>query len=75
MPVAAVERGKSVLVAKDLVFQVADHDFCKLSLTPSVTLEPNIPASIDGSFYEGKVYIALKENCFEPSSSLRHLAE
>ena len=34
MPVAAVERGKSVLVAKDLTYQVADHDFCKLSLSP-----------------------------------------
>ena len=75
MPVAAVERGKSVLVATDVVYAVADHDFCKLSLTPSVTLQANIPESIDGSFYEGKVSISLKENCFEPSSNLRHLAE
>ena len=75
MPVATVERGKSVHVAKDLVYEVADHDFCKISLAPSVTLKAKIPESIEGSFYEGKVLAALKENCFEPSSSFRHLAE
>ena len=67
--------GKCVLVAKDIVYAVADHDFCKLSLASSVTLQANIPESIDGCFYEGKVSISLEENCFEPFSNLRHLAE
>ena len=30
-PVAAAERGKRVLVRKDEVFEVADHDFTKFS--------------------------------------------
>ena len=50
-PVASVDRGKSVLVAKGLTFEVADHDFCKISMTRSVTLKVNIP---EDSFYQGK---------------------
>ena len=29
-PVAAVERGKQVIVGKDQSFEIADHDFCKI---------------------------------------------
>ena len=54
---------------------VADHDFTRLSLTPSVALHLNLPEDIEGSFYDGSVYITLKENCFEPSTPLRHIAE
>ncbi|XP_013398537.1 uncharacterized protein LOC106165011 [Lingula anatina] len=50
-PVAAVDRGKSVLVARDNVFAVADHDFTKLKITPSVTLVCDIPESVSDSFY------------------------
>ena len=39
LPVASVERGKSVLVAHDQIYQCADHDFTKFSLTPSVTFD------------------------------------
>ena len=31
-------------------------------------MQANIPESIDGSFYAGKVSISLRENCFEPSN-------
>lgn len=74
-PVATVERGKSVLVAMDKKFEVADHDFTKFSLTPSVCLLVDIPNSIEETFYGGQVYVSLKENCFEPSSPWRHAAE
>ena len=37
-PVAAVERGKEVIAARSPSFQVADHDFTKVSVTPSVTM-------------------------------------
>lgn len=37
-PVAAAERGKSVLVAMGKRFEVSDHDFTKFSITPSVAL-------------------------------------
>ena len=36
---------------------------------PSVTFE------ITGSWYSGKVFYALKESAFEPSSPIRHVTE
>ena len=48
-PVAAVERGKEVIVARSQSFQVADHDFTKVSVTPSVTMLLNIPDDIEGT--------------------------
>ena len=74
-PVAAVERGKQVVVAHNQSFEVGDHDFTKISVTPSVTMDINIPGDIEGSFYDGQVYVGVKENCFEPSSPLRHMTE
>ena len=35
-PVAAAERGKKVIVGENQVMSVADHDFTKFSLIPSV---------------------------------------
>ncbi|XP_078597452.1 uncharacterized protein LOC144873716 [Branchiostoma floridae x Branchiostoma japonicum] len=74
-PVAAVDRGKSVLVAKDTVFVVADHDFTKVKLVPSVTLVCDIPESACESFYRGKVFVCLKDATFQPSSPIRHQTE
>ena len=74
-PVAAVERGKRVLVRRDESFEVADHDFTKFSLIPSVTLDVNIPEEVSGTWYSGQVYIGLKEGVFEPSSPQRHVTE
>ena len=64
-PVATVERGKEVLVSMGKVFEVCDHDFTKLSITPSVALKVNIPKSIEETFYGGDVYVYLKESVFE----------
>ena len=41
---------------------MADHDFTKFSLTPSVRLIITIPDSILGSFYTGRGFMGLKEN-------------
>ena len=70
-----VERGKSVLVAMGIKFEVTDHDFTKFSLTPSVNLIINIPESMDETFYGGQVYVGFKENCFESSTPWRHATE
>ncbi|CAI2198215.1 12829_t:CDS:2, partial [Funneliformis geosporum] len=35
----------------------------------------NIPESINGDFYAGKVNIGLKDPIFQPSSPLRHATE
>ena len=74
-PVASVERGKKVLVAIGRVFEVGDHDFTRCSLTPSVALVIDIPDSIEGSFYHGRVYVGVKDSIFEPSSPHRHATE
>lgn len=48
-PVAAAERGRQVLVHSSTSFQVADHDFTRFSVIPSVALVVDIPDSISGS--------------------------
>jgi len=73
--VAGVERGKQVLVTSSKKLAVADHDFTKFSLTPSVSFIITIPDSILGSFYTGRVFVGLKENAFQPSFPICHIAE
>ena len=70
--VAAVERGKAVLVSPDKFFAVADHNFTRFSLIPSVALVVDIPDTPDDSFHQGQVNIGLKDLALEPSSALRH---
>lgn len=75
LPVAAVERGKKVVVSTNgKKFAVADHDFTKMSIIPSVTVLCDIPNNIDESFYRGQVFVGLKDAALEPSSPLRHSA-
>ena len=60
VPVAAVERGKAVIVGLNgKKFSVLDHDFTKCSITPSVTMFCHIPGDIDSTFYSGNVYVVL----------------
>ncbi|GBB98408.1 hypothetical protein RclHR1_03220001, partial [Rhizophagus clarus] len=74
-PVAAVERGKQVIVSYNKSFVVADHDFTKCGIIPSVIMFCDIPESIEDSFYQGKVYVGLKDPIFQPSSPIRHNSE
>ena len=71
-PVAAVERGKQVLVRLNEKMVVGDHDFTKLTLTPSVNLFVNIPESMEETFYHGRVFVGLKGSVFQSSSPIRH---
>ncbi|XP_019855518.1 PREDICTED: uncharacterized protein LOC109584280 [Amphimedon queenslandica] len=74
-PVAAVERGREVIVSLNETYAVGDHDFTKFSVIPSVTFLVDIPESMDGSWYRGQVFIGIKDAIFEPSSPLRHATE
>ena len=49
-PVAAVERGRQVIVSRTETFAVGDHDFTKFSLIPSVILRIDIPDKFEGSW-------------------------
>ena len=74
-PVAAAERGRQVIVSSQNTFAVGDHDFCKFSFIPSVTLLVDIPERIECSWYSGQVFVGIKDAAFEPSSQLRHATE
>ena len=56
-PIAAIERGKRVLVAKGTKLAVGDHDFAKLSMIPSVILSVNIPDFVEDSWYRGQAHV------------------
>ena len=64
-----------MLVSLNQSFKVCDHVFTRFSLIPSVTLPIDIPEEIDGSWYQGQVFVGFKDAVFEPSSALRHLTE
>ena len=70
--VAATERGRQVLTAAGLEFQVGDHDFPKFSI---MALQLGIPDDISGSWYSGLVNALFKEGAFEPSNPTRHMTE
>ena len=74
-PVAAAERGRQVLVKAGTTFEVADHDFTKFSITPSVCLVVDIPESFNDPWYRGQVLVGYKDTSFEPSSPFRHATE
>ena len=74
-PVSGLERGKQVLVSPATHFTVGDHDFTKISLVPSVIFMVNIPESMGGTLYHGKVLVGLKDSTFQSLSSIRHARE
>ena len=73
--VAAVDRGKEVLVGINVKFVVGDHYLTKAKVTPSVALIFCIPESLSESFYRGKVFATLKDTIFQPLSPRHHAAE
>ncbi len=72
--VAAVERGRQVLVAYNKSIQVLDHDFTKCDIIPSAMI-CDISESIEQLFYHEKVYVGLKDPIFQPSDPFRHMIE
>ncbi len=54
---------------------IADHDFTKFGIVPSIILLLDLPEEISESWYRGQVFVAPKETVFEPSSPCRHACE
>ncbi|RIB25398.1 hypothetical protein C2G38_2166040 [Gigaspora rosea] len=50
----------------------ADHNFTKLSITPSISLFVKFSDNPIQSFYAKQVYISLKDATFQASFALRH---
>ncbi|CAB4420652.1 unnamed protein product [Rhizophagus irregularis] len=68
-------RNKKSMVLKEANLVACDHDFTKLSLTPSVTFICKVPLSIEESFYDGQVFVSYKDTIFQPSTAIRHTTE
>ena len=64
-----------MLVHSSTRFQVADPNFTRFSVIPSVALKVDIPDSISGSWYSGDVQVLYKDSAFEPSSNVWHAAK
>lgn len=54
---------------------MADHDFSRASIIPSVTLHIHIPEEERGSWYNGTPYVCMKDAVFQPSNPRRHAIE
>ena len=74
-PVAAVERGRRVIVGLNSSMEVGDHDFTRFSVIPSVCFIVDIPDVVDESWYGGQVVVGVKDSAFEASSPIRHSTE
>ena len=59
-PLAALPRGRRVLVANNKSFQVGNHDFSTISLISTVILVNDIPERVDKSWYPGKACVGIK---------------
>lgn len=53
-------------------FVVGDHQF---SIIPSVVLLVDILNAFEGSWYQGKMMVGMKEVVFQASSPIRHATE
>ena len=74
-PMAALPRGRRVLVGNNQIFQVADHDFSNLSLIPTVILVNEIGESVDNSWNCGQPNVLVKITAICPSTALRNARE
>ncbi|CAG8446503.1 7761_t:CDS:2, partial [Scutellospora calospora] len=74
-PVAAIERGKQVVVSKKSILIVGDHDYTKSGIILSVIMICDILESVDSNFYAGDIHIGLKDAIFQPFSLICHVVE
>ena len=68
-------RNRPTMISRNTTLTACDHDFTKLSLTPSVIFFIDIPTNITESFYSGNVTVLYKDTLFQPSKALRHSTE
>ena len=87
--IAAVSRGKKVIVWVNESFQVADHDFSKLSIIPDAILVQQIPEDVEqveaepekavggktNGWFSGQVFYAFKTMVNEGSTAARGVVE
>ena len=84
-PLACVAQGKEVVAGLKESFQVADHDFIKISIVPDALFIQQIPEENDSggdefnidtnSCFSGQAYYAFKNMVTQGSSAIRGVAE
>jgi DNA-directed RNA polymerase subunit RPC12/RpoP len=74
-PIAAVSRGKKVLVGINETFQVTDHDYSKISLIPDANFFQTIPLTNEESWYRGQVFYSIKDMALQGSTAYRGVVE
>ncbi|KAK6186795.1 hypothetical protein SNE40_006067 [Patella caerulea] len=76
LPVTCAQRGRPNIVEGDgETFSASDHDFTKFKLIPSAVLLIDIPTDIGGSFYNGTLFVGVKDQIFQTSTPFRHATE
>lgn len=65
-------RGKKSIAPTSTTLVAGDHDMTKSSLTPSVSLQIDIPGSTDDSFVGGQVSVTVNDSVFQASTPFRH---
>lgn len=67
-------RGRVTIAPTGTTLVAGDHDMNKVSLTPSVTLQADIPQTVEESFVRGQVQVTVNDSVFEVSNPFRHAA-
>ncbi|CAG8805921.1 23986_t:CDS:2 [Gigaspora margarita] len=68
-------QNRHFIVFQESTLATADHDFLKLSLTPSVIFFISIPNDISRLFYNKQVFVSYKDTILEPSTAIRYSTE
>ena len=74
-PVAALDTNKRVMVHKEQEVGASDHDYKRFKICPSVILKSDTPETMEGTFYHGEVFVAVKDAVLQKSTPLRHAVE
>ncbi|CAG8835491.1 39202_t:CDS:2, partial [Gigaspora margarita] len=72
---ATTTRAMYYTVFQESILATTNHDFSKLSLTPSVIFFISIPNDISGLFYNRQAFVSYKDTILEPSTAIRHSTE
>ncbi|GBB90534.1 hypothetical protein RclHR1_17510003 [Rhizophagus clarus] len=66
---------KKSLVSANSMLVASNHDFTKLSFTPSVIFFIDVPKTIEESFYYGNIFVSYKDTTFQLSNAIRYATE
>ena len=74
-PEAATSHSRKAITTKSVILEASDHNYHSVNVTPSVNLFCNVPESASDFFYDGQVYVGIKDSVFEGSDPMRHTIE